>query len=371
MGDGPREQGHVRVANRLYEAIVFANFNVTQTKILLAIVRLTYGWRKADVAISTRELAARVNLKASSGFYRSWSELVAEGVVRVIDGGGGAVAHRIAIEPDFQQWGKYAVWERHLATAWDGSDRKLALPPDAEPLPNGGEPTAADEGTLSPTGEIGSPQSGRVALPTRGEVRGRKSTTPSHLAAPTDRTDRTDNSTSPRTARGEKAAAPRVTWITPFADAWRDRFGGKMPVEPALKPLREAIEAHGETEVLRRWRIYLDQASGSYQPTALKFTSTWDEWAGGAPGRKASTNGAPPLAQLVAALAVDYSLTSYDPSEYKEREARALADPRVTDPTAVKAAIRAASVWNLSDAGSFLLHRITERLSATTPARAS
>jgi hypothetical protein len=66
--------------------------------------------------------------------------------------------------------------------------------------------------------------------------------------------------------------------MTPYADAWKARFGGALPVERSVRPLALLRGEHGDEEVLRRWRLYLaDQERGKYA-TAQGFASTWGEW---------------------------------------------------------------------------------------------
>lgn len=46
------EKGHTRIANELLEAIIIYPFNATDYKIILAIIRKTYGWKKKSAPIS-------------------------------------------------------------------------------------------------------------------------------------------------------------------------------------------------------------------------------------------------------------------------------------------------------------------------------
>jgi hypothetical protein len=102
---------------------------------------------------------------------------------------------------------------------------------------------------------------------------------------------------SPRAAgRGGKAGSP--TWLTPFADAWRERFGGPMPIEPALRPLSERRAEHGDEETLRRWRNYLAVATPEYV-SAARFASTWDRW-DTAQARQSTRSSAPNAAAVEA-----------------------------------------------------------------------
>jgi len=46
------EKGHTRIANELLEAIIAYPFTMAQLKMLLVVIRKTYGWRKKKAQIS-------------------------------------------------------------------------------------------------------------------------------------------------------------------------------------------------------------------------------------------------------------------------------------------------------------------------------
>jgi hypothetical protein len=69
----------------------------------------------------------------------------------------------------------------------------------------------------------------------------------------------------------------RPTWLTPFADAWRSRYGGEMAAGSAVKSLKALVDAHGSPEVERRWVIYLAATAAEYA-NAPRFSSTWGNW---------------------------------------------------------------------------------------------
>jgi phage replication O-like protein O len=46
------EKGHTRIANELLEAIVAYPFTMAQLKVILVVIRKTYGWRKKKAQIS-------------------------------------------------------------------------------------------------------------------------------------------------------------------------------------------------------------------------------------------------------------------------------------------------------------------------------
>jgi phage replication O-like protein O len=50
---GPQlEKGHTRIANELLEAILAYPFNATELKIILSVIRKTYGWKRKTSHIS-------------------------------------------------------------------------------------------------------------------------------------------------------------------------------------------------------------------------------------------------------------------------------------------------------------------------------
>jgi hypothetical protein len=83
----------------------------------------------------------------------------------------------------------------------------------------------------------------------------------------------------------------RSTWLSPFADAWRSRYGGEMSAGKAVKALARLVELHGADEVLRRWAIYLAATAAEYA-NAPKFAETWGRWAAAVVRELPATNGA-------------------------------------------------------------------------------
>ena len=56
------EHGHTRIANELLEALIRYPFNGGEYKILLAIIRLTYGWQRTERPIKQTDLAQATGL---------------------------------------------------------------------------------------------------------------------------------------------------------------------------------------------------------------------------------------------------------------------------------------------------------------------
>jgi hypothetical protein len=93
----------------------------------------------------------------------------------------------------------------------------------------------------------------------------------------------------------------RPTWLSPFAEAWRSRYGGEMSAGKAVRAIARLREIHGADETLRRWRIYLEATAAEYA-NAPKFAETWGRW--DRPTLRASPNGVKPSAadQMAASM---------------------------------------------------------------------
>lgn len=80
----------------------------------------------------------------------------------------------------------------------------------------------------------------------------------------------------------EQPAGPKRSWITPYADAWAQRTGGEMPIEPALKPLGKLRKKHGDETVLPAWARYLAETEVRWLSVPT-FAAKFGLWSGTAP----------------------------------------------------------------------------------------
>lgn len=176
------EQGHVRIGNRLYEAIISAPLTNVQRLVVLAILRLTLGWNRRSVNASHAELAKLIGKGGprSGAFRNDVSDLVREGVIVLVSDDGKPNGY--GIHEDFEQWGRFsqsaakleALWGRrpeHMdqlplqiltlhtnpASPQAGSLHKEQATPPAERqgprLPAGGPPASPQAGSPTPTAD--------------------------------------------------------------------------------------------------------------------------------------------------------------------------------------------------------------------------
>lgn len=109
MADVQLEQGHVRIANALLEALLYAKFSATQLKIVYCVMRLSWGWRARTVRITQGEIALRCNTSAAGGFRKEFHELVRAGVIIEVESAHGRTAAVYAINKNFETWGRFSV----------------------------------------------------------------------------------------------------------------------------------------------------------------------------------------------------------------------------------------------------------------------
>lgn len=109
MANPQLEKGYTRTANQLEEAIIWAPFNATEYKIVGAIKRLTYGWRRRTVRISQVELAEKCRTTATGGFRKMFESLIREGVIVEVEGPTGRSPGAYALNKNFERWGRYSV----------------------------------------------------------------------------------------------------------------------------------------------------------------------------------------------------------------------------------------------------------------------
>lgn len=139
----------------------------------------------------------------------------------------------------------------------------------------------------------------------------------------------------------------RTTWITPFAEAWEDMYGGTMPIEPSLRPLKSAVDKLGSDEAQRRWENYLASTQAQFASGA-RFASTLNEWE--TPGKDAKPRIVIPVetihrAEQLLALGQQYNLLEFDGNKtaYGAAKSRAAADPRAG--ATLDADLRATRIW--------------------------
>jgi len=78
---GPQvEEGHTRIANELYEQIMIAPFTLREMRVVLAVIRLTYGWNRKQARVTGGILAKLTGMPATKAS-TTLASLVSKNVV--------------------------------------------------------------------------------------------------------------------------------------------------------------------------------------------------------------------------------------------------------------------------------------------------
>ncbi|MHB1297274.1 MAG: replication protein [Gemmatimonadaceae bacterium] len=302
MADVQLEHGHVRLANRLLEAMLAADFTGGQHRLILALARLSYGWRRRTVSVTLRELAAAAglgkdNAKATSGsFRRQLQELIQEGVIVVVSSASFGAKATYTLQKNFTQWGRFAIAEPALAARWDvrptSADDLLeesrAPLSTAAPLPPQGQqsaPTGATPHTPSaPLGADEVPLEGQEVCPPEGRgtaskslfdetVRQRKdsTTTATTLAVASAREEHGETT-------GEKPSErPAYSRLAAAINAALDmRLGPERNpiIASTAHPLVEACEEHGIPIEWAETHLFVAATNSKAVPTVAYYYRT-------------------------------------------------------------------------------------------------
>jgi phage replication O-like protein O len=193
MADVQLEHGHVRIANRLVEAILDAEFTGAQVRILLALARLTYGWRKRTASVSVVELANLAGLSGTGGFRRAFHDLIRNGVILEMKEGRTLT---YAIQKDFVAWGRFGGNEGRLALRWDtrpkSDDALLKHMESTGELTLQGHVAPEPPSTDDPTGSPSVTPQGHSTSPHRVNTTGAKSLFDETVEGGKDKKDKKD-----------------------------------------------------------------------------------------------------------------------------------------------------------------------------------
>lgn len=219
MANVQLEKGYTRTANQLEEAIIWAPFTATEYKIVGAIKRLTYGWRRRTVRISQVELAEKCRTTATGGFRKTFESLIREGVIIEVEGPTGRSPGAYALNKNFERWGRYSVPAGGLEATFSDrpnhvdenpravkriqaasvEEKQLELgeghdqdDDDHDPPPGHGAPSDSDEseGRRLPSQGQSTDETGGRSMPSQGQSTEIRLPSPVTLTAPTGNFDR-------------------------------------------------------------------------------------------------------------------------------------------------------------------------------------
>jgi len=95
------EDGHIKIANELFEAIMAFPFKQTTLRVLLAVLRKTYGYGKKEDDLSASQIGALLGDMKRQHITTALNELAAMGVISKRPGRYGSL---VGINKDYSRW---------------------------------------------------------------------------------------------------------------------------------------------------------------------------------------------------------------------------------------------------------------------------
>lgn len=80
-GNPEIKDGHIQIANELYEAIFSSDFTERELRVIFSIIRWTYGYNRKTAKLSCRDIALRAGLKDRFGAAKACRSLLQKAVI--------------------------------------------------------------------------------------------------------------------------------------------------------------------------------------------------------------------------------------------------------------------------------------------------
>jgi phage replication O-like protein O len=196
------ENGYTRIANELLDAILRYPFSRREYAVVMAIVRMTYGFNKKEDAISGWQLSEMTGIDRSH-VSKTINELVKKNVLKKGDSGRISHGQAIALLSINKH---YTAWITVAETATDTVADSYTVAKTA-PLPN--QPSTVAKTATETVAELA-----EQPLPKQ----------PTHKDIPKDIKDNTKDSTQQPSATDLLQAACRETWAA-YSSAYLTRYG--------------------------------------------------------------------------------------------------------------------------------------------------
>ncbi|MDH7605502.1 MAG: replication protein [Melioribacter sp.] len=103
MADVQCENGYTKIANELLEAITRANFSSRELKVILAVIRFSYGFNKKACQISLRYLEKATNIRYQN-LRKIIKQLCNKNVLKIENDYIGSKPREISINKNYDDW---------------------------------------------------------------------------------------------------------------------------------------------------------------------------------------------------------------------------------------------------------------------------
>jgi len=254
------EKGHSKIAHPILEALALAPFQRAHLKVMLVVIRESYGWSRKDAALSLGVLQQATGLHRNS-VARTVRELVQAGVLVCMRGPQGTRPAVYRIQKDPRLWGPFSV-----------TPVTLEAPPTVTP------PSVSHPTVIPAHGDSSITLGGDSSVTPHGDRHRPQGTVPQRVTGPENKKQKARYKTLPR-----RAAATGASWSKEAATDWDSRFGlGSAPAGKIGKQLKRIVDKHGWDVVRPAWRAYLAQREPQFADAA-DFAAKFGVWRARAP----------------------------------------------------------------------------------------
>lgn len=111
-----KEHGHSPIAHPILEALALAPLAAGELKVVLVVIRETYGWSRKAAALSLGQLSTATGCHRNT-VQRAVRVLLKEGVLLEVEPATFTGPATLALQKDPRQWGRYAVTPPALVDA--------------------------------------------------------------------------------------------------------------------------------------------------------------------------------------------------------------------------------------------------------------
>ena len=134
------DDGYVRIANELLQALIDYDLTAAQMKIIAVIIRETYGYNRKSKNLSVSYLAKAVR-RDERNTRRTLNDLIAKKVVSVFDAGSPRLSREIGVNKYYLEWGRPGKNDRSEGAKMTGGKNDRS---------EGAKMTALDRSKLPP-----------------------------------------------------------------------------------------------------------------------------------------------------------------------------------------------------------------------------
>ncbi len=120
MASPQKENGHIQIANELYEMILRSNFTLRELKVILTVMRFTYGFNRKEWELSVRFISKATGIKYQH-ISSSVTSLVEKNVIVISESNTHKQGRILKLNKDYETWNLNRSQSGYSSQNSDGS----------------------------------------------------------------------------------------------------------------------------------------------------------------------------------------------------------------------------------------------------------